>query len=347
MAIVVVEAIPPDEEQALLREWFETTHFDEDSPEDIPPLDEDPGDDPDEVRTQWIDIHSSEVLGFQRGISTAAFLADRLNTHHDPHSGKFASHGGSGGPGIGTDQTSWLNEQDRDLNLPDSERPLAYGDFNDPVSRPLIAIAHRQGFDAKPKQGSVDDVIANGGIEIHRGMIPHDASGTSAESIRDKMLNGAYEPGKGNYGDGYYFSTSPGIAKMYADRPVMHGGYNAKPVKGGVTQRAALPKNAKIIDYDDIEAMRLEWFNKQKGKVHWDTYSTDFKIPEGKISPTLLDVTNDPGHFAALMGFDAIRVPPKNRAGDRRNKKRILKFTGEDSLGDEIVVLNRSALVVD
>lgn len=314
------------EEKALLKEWFETTSFDKES-DGIPALDPEPSDPDDEVRALFLDD-----------------LQFRINVHHDPHNGKFATHGG---PGIGTDQTDWINQQDRDLNLPDSERPLAYGDFHSPIARPLVAIAHQQGFDGKPKKGSVDAVVADGGIEIHRGMIPNDKTGKTAESLRDDLINGPYEPGKGNYGDGYYFSTSPGIAKMYADRPVASGGYTAKPVKGGVTQRAALPKNAKIINYEDIAPMHAEWFAKQRDKIHWQTYSTDFKIPEGKISPTILDVTNDPGHFAALMGYDAIRVPVKHRDGDRRNKKRILKITGEDSLGDEIVVLNRSALVVD
>lgn len=244
------------------------------------------------------------------------------------------------------DATKWLHSQERDLKS--EKRPLQYRtDLNDPVSRPLVGIADHQGFSGKPKRGNVDDVIASGGLEIHRGVVEHKRSGTSAKDINDKLVNGAYEPGHGKYGNGYYFTTSPGIARMYADRAVAQDGYNAPSKKGGVTQRAALPKDANIIDYHEIAPMQDKWHKENYPKVHFDTYSTNYVIPEGKISPTLLDVMSDPGHFAAAMGFDAIRVPPRDRDRDRLNKQRILKFTKEDSLGDEIVVLNRSILVVE
>lgn len=267
---------------------------------------------------------------------------ERANPYHDK-SGKFAKRSG---PGIGTDQSKWAFEQDKDLNE-NAVQTLAYGDFNDPVSRPLQTIGVKQGFDAAPKKGSVDDELKNGGLEIHRGITPHEKSGTSAESIENKTLNGAYEPGKGNYGNGYYFSTSEGIAKMYANAPVADQGYTAKSVTGGRVIRAALPKSAKIVDYDQVKREHKEWYAKNRDKIHWDGYATDFIVPPGKISPTVMDAMNDPGHFAALMGYDAIRVPLKNRETDRRNKARIKKKIGSDDLGDEIVILNRGALVVD
>jgi hypothetical protein len=60
-----------------------------------------------------------------------------------------------------------------------------------------------------------------------------------------------------------------------------------------------------------------------------------------------MNAMNDPGHFAATLGYDAIIVPLKNRPNDSRNKARIQKKIGNNDLGDEIVVLNRGALVVD
>jgi hypothetical protein len=280
-------------------------------------------------------------------------LEERGNPYHDAK-GKFSS-GGHGGKGVsgtvasehspvkGSDQTTWAEEVSRDME----NSPLNYGSLDDPIARPLTAISHQQGFDGKPQHGSVDDAIAAGGLEIHRGIIPHEKSGTSAEQIRDKMIDGPYEPGRGNYGNGYYFSTSPGIAKMYSNAPIMVQGYNAKAVKGGVTVRAALHKDAKIVDYQDIKEQHLAWAKSERERVHWNTYETNFQIPEGKVSPELLSQINDPGHFAALMGYDAIRVPLKDRSTDRRNKARIKKKIGSDDLGDEIVVLNRTALVVE
>lgn len=247
------------------------------------------------------------------------------------------------------DATDWVRAQDKDLNT-GAPRAFDYrNSYSDPVSRPLVSIAAHQGFTGKPKKGNVDDVLANGGLEIHRGVIPHKRSGTSAEEIDNKLVNGPYEPGKGNYGSGYYFTTSPGIARMYADRPIAGdgGGYNAKSVTGGVTRRAALPKDAKIIDYHEIEPMQRKWQKETHAMTHFNTHSTNYIVPKDKVSPVVLDAMSDPGHFAAAMGFDAIRVPPRDREQDRRNKGRILKFTGEKTLGDEIVVLNRSVLVVD
>lgn len=271
---------------------------------------------------------------------------------HLPGKHDQKTHGFQKGPKLAdtpsppNDESKWLFQQDRDLNS-GSERVLGFGELNDPVSRPLQAIAKRQGFDRKPRRGSVDDEIKNGGLEIHRGIIPHNKSGTSAESIEDKMLNGTYEPGKGNFGNGYYFSTSAGIGKMYADAPVAETGYNAKKVQGGRVVGAALAKDAKVANYEDIQKQQREWYMKNRDNIHWDTHSTDYIIPEGKISPTVMDAVNDPGHFAALMGYDAIRVPLKDRPQDRRNRARIRKKIGNDDLGDEIVVLNRGALVVD
>lgn len=254
--------------------------------------------------------------------------------------------GGKAGSEIakGTDQTKWAIDSDRDLNV---DGPFTYGDFNDPVSKPLVSIGTKQGFDGKPQKGSVDDAIKDGGTEIHRGIIPHSASGTSAEDIEHKMIDGKYEPGKGVYGNGYYFSTSKGIAEMYSKAPVSKAGYTAKPVKGGKVIRAALHKDARIVDYDTVKQEHSKWRQGIKDDIHYDTFSTNFIIPPGKISPSMVDSMQDPGHFAALMGYDAIRVPLKNRSTDKSNKSRIKKKIGSDDLGDEIIVLNRTALVVD
>lgn len=248
------------------------------------------------------------------------------------------------------DQTKWALDQDKNLNE-GQVFTLGYNtsDINSPISHPLVAIGKQQGFDAKPTKGSVDDTIAKGGVEIHRGIIPHKESGTSAEDIENKMLNGAYEPGKGNFGNGYYFSTSPGIAKMYSKAPIASsgGGYNAKEVSGGRTVRAALKPDAKIAHYEDIQKQQKEWFKTHSSNVQHDTHSTGYIVPKDKTSPLVMDGLRDPGHFAALMGYDAIRVPLKDRPQDRMNRARIRKKIESDDLGDEIVVLNRGAVVVD
>jgi hypothetical protein len=293
-------------------------------------------------RHSVFDLGTGNVINTEgAGNSSYPFVFARANPNHDK-AGKFAAKNGT--PVSGSDQTQWAIDTDRDLN---KSSPFDYGDFNDPVSRPLVGIATQQGFHGQPQKGSVDDAIKAGGTEIHRGIIPHEKSGTTAEDISEKMINGKYEPGTGNYGNGYYFSTSKGIADMYAGAPVAEKGYAAKPVKGGKVVRAALHKDAKIVDYETIKQQHQDWYKAHRDNIHFDTHSTNYIIPPGKISPRMMDGVNDPGHFAALMGWDAIRVPLKDRPSDRRNKARIKKKIGNDDLGDEIVVLNRTALVVD
>jgi len=303
------------------------------------------------------DLGSGNVINTRgSGATSYPFVFTRTNTgsaRHLPGKHNQKDHGFKKGepkgpptPAPPKDQSKWLFDQDKDLNE-GADRVLAFGDFNDPVSDPLVAIGKRQGFDAKPTKGSVDDTIKNGGVEIHRGLIPHERSGKSSADLENEFVNGQYAPGKGNYGNGYYFSTSPGIAKMYSKAPVASTGYNAKGVSGGRVVRAALKPDAKVAHYEDIQKMKKEWYKKHRDKIHWDTHSTNYIVPKDKISPTVMDAVNDPGHFAAAMGYDAIRVPLKDRPTDRRNRANIKKKIGSDDLGDEIVVLNRGALVVD
>lgn len=265
----------------------------------------------------------------------------RFNKAHDKL-GKFASTNGTYVKG--SDRTEDLVAATMDGN----NMPYDHGDINDPREHVLAYVSTLNGFDGKPTKGSVDEVVKAGGLEIHRGLIPNRRTGESAEVIEGRFRDGAYEPGRGNYGAGFYFTTQPGVAKMYASKPVADGGYNAKLAEGGLVVRAALRPGAKIIDYDSLHKEHSEWWQKSiKERIFWDTHSNNYQIPEGKVGPWVSDVAMDPGRFAALRGYDAIRIPLKNRDSDRRNKKRIQRAIGSDDLGDEILVLNRTALVVD
>jgi hypothetical protein len=289
------------------------------------------------------------------GRSSYPFLFGQESNRHLPGKHDQSKHGFKKGtpkgpptPAPPNDQSKWALQQDKNLNE-GQVFTLGYNtsDVDSPVPSPLVSIAKRQGFDAKPTKGSVDDVIANGGTEIHRGLVPHKASGKSAEDLEGEFKNGEYGPGKGNFGNGYYFTTSPGVAKMYAGAPVADKGYNAKPVSGGRVVRAALKPDAKIAHYEDIQKQQKQWFKDKSKNVQHDTHSIGYIVPKDKTSPVVMDGVRDPGHFAALMGYDAIRVPLKDRPQDRMNRWRIRKKTGSDDIGDEIVVLNRGALVVD
>ncbi len=269
----------------------------------------------------------------------------RANPNHDKK-GRFAKR-----PSTAThlggehDRTADVIVHMRDANADNGFYTPGEHDFSDPVDHQLAAISKMRGFDKHPTKGDIDSVIANGGTEIHRGLI--DGKGKTAGQLESEFKTGPYEPGTGNYGNGFYFSTSPGIAKMYADAPIARAGYDAKSVSGGKTLRAALKPEAKIVHLDDLKAEKQEWFKQNKDNVDWDVISKNFIADEGKIHPAMLDLTNDPGHFATMMGYDAIRVPLKNRSTDKANAARIKRRIGSDDLGDEIVVLNRGMLVVE
>jgi hypothetical protein len=302
------------------------------------------------------DLGSGNVINTEgAGNSSYPFVFGQESNRHLPGKHDQSKHGFKKGtpkgpptPAPPNDQSKWALQQDKNLNE-GQVFTLGYNtsDVDSPVPSPLVSIAKRQGFDAKPTKGSVDDVIANGGTEIHRGLVPHKASGKSAEDLEGEFKNGEYGPGKGNFGNGYYFTTSPGVAKMYAGAPVADKGYNAKPVSGGRVVRAALKPDAKIAHYEDIQKQQKQWFKDKSKNVQHDTHSIGYIVPKDKTSPVVMDGVRDPGHFAALMGYDAIRVPLKDRPQDRMNRWRIRKKTGSDDIGDEIVVLNRGALVVD
>jgi hypothetical protein len=239
--------------------------------------------------------------------------------------------------------------QDTGENVHNELVGLGPTNWSDPRDHSMAGMAKITGMDGKPTKGDVDGTIAAGGREIHRGILPfRGAEGIdpkSSEEIIDGFKNGPYEPGTGNHGSGFYFTTSPEMASYYAKGPVAREGFRAKPVKGGKTYRAALKPDAKVIDYGDLQNLQKTWFTENKSKLDNEYYKHDYKAEPGKIHPAILDHVNSPGAFAAMMGYDAIEVPLQYRT-DRRYKKRLQKLIGSEDLGNEIVVINRGALVV-
>jgi hypothetical protein len=267
----------------------------------------------------------------------------RINTKHD-NKGRFAKHASTATHlNSEHDKTVEFSQKMLDTSAPTKLYPSH--DSGDPIDRQLAALAGERGFNAKPTKGDIDKTIADGGLEIHRGIVSSQTH--TSESIEKGFKDGEYEPGMGNYGNGFYFSTSKGIAQMYADAPIARDGYNAKSRPGGRLMRAALHKDAKVVEYEDLLAEREEWWKQHKSNVDWDIFSKNFKADPGKIHPAFTDATRNPGAFATLMGYDAIRVRLKSRRTDRANAARIKRRIGSDDLGDEIVVLNRGMVVVE
>jgi len=274
----------------------------------------------------------------------------RANPYHDK-AGKFASRPGIALKSVPNDQTSKIADKMSDTSGKVKNELVGLGEQNwaNPIDHSMAGMAKVTGLDGKPTKGDVDAAIAAGGREIHRGVLPFKGTNglppKSSDEIIDGFKNGAYEPGTGNHGSGFYFTTSKEMADYYAKGPVAREGFKAKPVPGGKTMRAALKPDAKVVEYGDLLKLQKTWHAEHKANFDYDIFANDFKAQPGKIHPAVQDMAFQPGHFAAMMGYDAIEVPLKYRT-DKGYKKRLQKLIGSDELGNEIVVINRKAVIV-
>lgn len=180
---------------------------------------------------------------------------------------------------------------------------------NSPVDNVLVNIGTMQGFDALPTTMSkkkMDAFIKNGGGKaIYRGVVD---GKVSAKNILKSFRSGDYQPGKGLYGNGFYFSESESVASQFA---------------GGIAEnlvRVALKKDARVITLTDLYGLI-----KVSGK------NREFGGKMGSI--------RDPGRYAAMLGYDAIYVTNEFDGG--------IDSDGNSTREPQYVVLNRTALVVE
>lgn len=271
-------------------------------------------------------------------------------SRHLPGKHNQKDHGRNSGGSIvkGKDQTEWAAGLTRDGYA--NNDLTASTDFSDPRDRALIGIAKQQGFDGKPTKGSIEDTVKNGGVEIHRGVVPHKGTGKSGEDLINDFKDGPYEPGTGIYGNGFYFSSSARVADHYAKgSPVRK---NSKPTPGGKSFKAALKPDAKVISDEELRTEMKAWQKQVKPKTQdiGDLYKNDFKTPADQYSPHFTEyVMGDPGRFAAAKGYDAIKITGKQDGapvvkGEPKAKTSEGKFF---SANDQYLVLNRTAVVVE
>lgn len=146
-------------------------------------------------------------------------------------------------------------------------------------------IFKRQGFDAKPTVGGVDQVLAAGGHPLWRGL-----AGENAGRYADEFMTGRYHPGFGLFGNGTYAAGVGGkdIANSFAN--FVYG--SDKP--GGAILKMALTPDAKVGRHDDLQMeMAL-------ARPSWTAHQGD--------------VFGDTGRYAAAKGYDAygIGIPDQN-----------------------------------
>ena len=225
--------------------------------------------------------------------------------------------GGPTGAGIGKDRVAEI-VTDSDNLLASRGDPVAI--TNSYHDRDMVGIAERQGFDGPPRVVSREEMnaaIAAGAIQIWRGTRPG-LSNVDPAQVNETFRSGDYQPGKGFFGNGFYFTVSRGVGEAYRGADLQFDGdYNIVGFSGGAPGgllRAGLDPKARVLDYAP---------------------GTKLKTGEGLVgsAQTLL---RDPGRYAAAQGYDAVRL---------RGRTDGVSLDAESS-PDQILVLNRSAVIV-
>lgn len=186
-----------------------------------------------------------------------------------------------------------------DYTNPQSELAKFYDKLpgnQDPV---LAMLAHEKGFDAPPQIASpseVDRMVAAGAPDLWRGVARN--GDQSGEEVARQFLHGDYYAGKGTYGNGVYFIQSndntPG-ARMGA--AINFAGSYADG--GGGVLHATLAPDAKIADYDTIDA---------EAKSHYDAVMAQSVGEHDPHDAAVRHVLYDVGRYAMAQGYDAISV---------------------------------------
>lgn len=199
----------------------------------------------------------------------------------------------------------------------------------------LKEIARVQGFDGLPQLGNSDtlrDIRRAGGIELWRGVKEDSNTGRTAQDFVNEFIDGEARYGFGFFGNGVYAADNLAEARRY----------------GSGIIRMALPKNAKIGDYDtlkeemqratppvlqhkreDDQRKLMEMIGKAstEDEVQKALDAFDKVGSRGRAKDLL---TSDVGLYAMSKGYDAIKV---SKAA-----------TGEGQ--PYYVILNRSAVTV-
>lgn len=182
----------------------------------------------------------------------------------------------------------------------------------------LGRIQREQGFDGPAQQVDAADwqrLRDEGGVVVFRGVRGVE-DGSTAEEIVQDYAAGELVPTRGNYGSGTYFTTSQETADRYANGEAFGGLVHEDPgaFTGGATAEVMLLPGARVMDWRDSDRLRQDASGQKPGE---------------KPATARQRVLADEGRLAAALGYDAVRV-----------------YLNDDTYGDELIVLNRTATAV-
>jgi len=249
-----------------------------------------------------------------------------VEEQHPRHNdGRFKRKGASGGWVEAVSDTmtrGYVPVRGRDLTDELDYEPLDAIEYVSGEGDPWMhQIWAAQGFDGPPHVVDGDEweqLQAEGGLILHRGVRGRKDIGVSAEGIAERYVTGEHYAGLGIFGSGSYFSTGRQTGEKYSTGAA-YGTVtfnNPQRYEGSATIEAMLLPSARILDWtDDSKRLRQE-----VGGMD------EFDIPADARQRILADE----GRMAAALGYDALRI----------------RTHMDDTYGDEIIVLNRTATAV-
>lgn len=193
------------------------------------------------------------------------------------------------------------------------------GQSGDPA---LAAIWTARGFDGKPTVVSPEefDAVRGDSPVLYRGLEPRGGGRALAERYAEQFRTGD-EPfaGFGIWGNGTHAATAREIADGHA---IGWGGQE------GVVMRLALKPDARVIDYDALLDEHVKWGAQWMQRFR-DEPDRSRKIALSQQRIKEEKIAENPGRFAAALGYQAIRKPQ-----------------GEGGF-EEYIIQDRSAVIVD
>jgi hypothetical protein len=208
-----------------------------------------------------------------------------------------------------------------------------------------------QGFDALPQvldDAEFSTLETRGWTRVFRGI-----NGDSAQEVNAhvaQFIEGA-EPfaGQGLFGTGHYSTTIRESAEAFS-KTAMGVGQQQGARNAGQVIEMMLSPDAKIIDIEDLQRMyseQLATWRKQSRAIFgerangleartFDELSDSEKDLVRRLASMENIIQDDPGRYATMMGYDAIRI-----------KTPQISYTSPDKLPDTYyAILNRGAVAV-
>jgi transcriptional regulator with XRE-family HTH domain len=181
----------------------------------------------------------------------------------------------------------------------------------------LLEITRRNGHAGRPTLVDRATFESTPGTELWRGVNSRYTPNTkAAQMIRSFQTDEVPYTGLGVYGNGHYFANGPAsgrnVARQYAGGGSMDGAMT----------RAKLRKGAKVID-QSTAAERAVFDSDVWQRRAYDLNGVNKK--EFDKAMAMYKMLRDPGRWASLNGYDAMKVPQSG-------------YT---------VILNRSALIIE